>query len=78
MSLALPTTHRTFDASQTIRRSPASEFSQDDEQALFSRDELRQFARRRAFATPKCAAGVAQLAGDRILADENTKLPAAW
>ena len=44
MSLALPTTHRTFDASQTIRRSPASEFSQDDEQALFSRDELRQFA----------------------------------
>ena len=41
-------------------------------------DELRQFARRCAFATPNCAADVAQLAGDRILTDENTKLPAAW
>ena len=40
-------------------------------------DELRQFARRRAFATPKCAAGVAQLASDRILADENTNRASA-
>ncbi len=44
MSLALPTTHRTFDASQTTRNSPANDLRQDDEPSLFSREELRQFA----------------------------------
>ena len=44
MSLALPTTHGFSSVSQTSKNSPASESSQDDEQALFSRDELRQFA----------------------------------
>lgn len=43
MSLALPTTHRTSDASQTTRISPANDRSQDDEPSLFSREELRQF-----------------------------------
>ena len=44
MSLALPTTHRTSDASQTIRSSPANDLRQDDEPSLFSREELCQFA----------------------------------
>ena len=44
MSLAVPTTHRFSGVSQTSQNNPASEFGQDDEQALFSRDELRQFA----------------------------------
>ena len=44
MSLALPTTHTVSGASQTSQNSLASDFRQDAEQALFSRDELRQFA----------------------------------
>lgn len=44
MTLALPTTHRISGVNQTTQNSPASEYRQDDEQPLFSRDELRQFA----------------------------------
>lgn len=39
MSLALPTSHQTFDGNQPTR----SEFTQDGEQSLFSREELTQF-----------------------------------
>lgn len=39
MSLAMPTTHRVFDANQPNR----NEHSQNDEQSLFSREELTQF-----------------------------------
>lgn len=44
MSLAMPTTHRISGVGQTSQNSRANEFSQDDEQVLFTRDELGQFA----------------------------------
>ena len=44
MSLTLPAIHRTFDASQTTRNSPANDLDPVGEQSLFSREELREFA----------------------------------
>ena len=44
MSLALPATHRTSDASPTTRTRPANDLGPDDEPSLFSREELREFA----------------------------------
>ena len=43
MSLAMPTTHRTFDAQPITPGGATSDLPQDDEQSLFSREELREF-----------------------------------
>ena len=44
MSLTLPATHRTSDASQSTRYSSDNDFNQEEAPSLFSREELRQFA----------------------------------
>ena len=44
MSIAMPATHATRDASQPIRSRLADDLHQDDEPSLFSREELREFA----------------------------------
>ena len=44
MSITLPATHRTFDASPTTRSSLANDLPQEVEPSLFSREELREFA----------------------------------
>ena len=46
MSLALPATHRTSEASQSTRHSPSPDrdVDQDEPQSLFNREDLHQFA----------------------------------
>ena len=44
MSLALRTTHGISGVGQTSPNNPANEFSQNDGQALFTGEDLRQFA----------------------------------
>ena len=44
MSLTMPASHRTSDASQSSRYSSDNDFNQDEAPSLFSREELRQFA----------------------------------
>lgn len=44
MSLTLPVTHQTSEASQSSRYSSDNDFHPDEAPSLFTREELRQFA----------------------------------
>ena len=44
MSITMPRSHATPDASQPIRSRLADDLRQDDEPSLFDREELRKFA----------------------------------
>lgn len=44
MSLTMPATHQTSDASQASRYIPDSQFNPEEAPFLFTREELRQFA----------------------------------